>query len=76
VRIWNHHHNSKDKRVSLIYHLTVLDQYSTENLLYRLPTRKEQHSFCHPKLVAKIHCTTSCSNSTCSNTIANGTLSP
>ena len=67
---------ARNKRVSLIYHLIVLDRYSTENLLYRLPTRKEQHSFCHPKLVAKIRCTTSYSNSICSNTIANGTISP
>ena len=62
--------------LSLIYNLTVLDRYSRENLLYLSPTRKEQHSFFHPRLVVKIQWTASCSKITCSNTIANGTHLP
>jgi len=55
---------------SSLTQLTVLDQYYKENLLSSSPMRKEQRSFCHMKPIARIHYTTSYSNSTCSNIIA------
>ena len=55
---------------------SVLNVASTENLLYHLLTRKRRRSFCHTKHVVKIDYRTSCSKSTWSDAIVDGTLLP